>query len=154
MEGNAMAATEPIVNYPPGTDTPHRVPVTDYLVLDEQPYLRAQRCDSCGALYFDRRNACARCFATEFSPSRLSDTGRISAYTVVHRAAPHVPTPYMSVVVTLDGGGTVKATLLGVTDTQRITPGLRVKLATFVAGTDDDAKQAIAFGYEIDEDTV
>ena len=35
-----------------------QVPIVDYLVLDDgAPHLVANRCDNCGALYFDRRNA-------------------------------------------------------------------------------------------------
>lgn len=150
MEPSALTATNPVVNDPPGM--PLRVPLVDYLVLGEQPHIQAKRCDTCGALYFDRRNACARCFATGFSASRLSDTGQVRAYTVVHRAAPNIPAPYMSVVVDLDGGGAIKSNLLGVTDVQRIRPGLRVKLATYTAGVDDDGTEAIAFGYEIGGD--
>ena len=64
-----------------------------YLVLDEQPYLKSRECSSCGALYFDRRNACSRCFTTSFGTRRLATTGTVRAYTIVHRAAPSLPTP-------------------------------------------------------------
>lgn len=128
-------------------DTGARLPAVDYLVLDDSPYLQARECEACGALYFDRRNACARCFGVEFGARRLDRTGEVRAYTIVHRAAPSVPVPYTSVVVSLDGGGIVKANLLGVSDPERITPGLRVKLDTFVAGTDDDGTEAVAFGF-------
>lgn len=124
-----------------------RMPAVDYLVLDEPPYLRANQCTACGALYFDRRNACARCFGIDFGARRLESTGVVRAYTIVHRAAPSVPVPYTSAVVDLDGGGVVKANLLGVTDPDRITPNLRVRLDTFTAGTDDDGTEAIAFGF-------
>ncbi|MCG2621248.1 OB-fold domain-containing protein [Arthrobacter sp. I2-34] len=150
MEANALTAASPAVNDPSGTPT--RVPVVDYLVLDEQPYIQAQCCNACGALYFDRRNACARCFATEFSPRRLAGTGKVRAFTVVHRAAPNIPAPYMSVVVDLDGGGVIKSNLLGVTDPQQIKAGQRIKLETFTAGVDDDGTEAIAFGYKMDGD--
>jgi len=39
------------------------VPVVDYLVLGADPHLLAWTCTACGARYFDRRNACARCGA-------------------------------------------------------------------------------------------
>ena len=70
-----------------------RMPIVDYLVLDEQPYLKSRECSSCGALYFDRRNACSRCFTTSFGTRRLATTGTVRAYTIVHRAAPSLPTP-------------------------------------------------------------
>lgn len=124
-----------------------QIPVVDYLVLGDPAHLEAHECASCSALYFDRRNACARCGGVEFGRTALSNDGWVRAFTIVHRAAPSVPVPYASVVVDLDGGGTVKANLLGVTDPAEITPRMPVSLTTFVAGTDDDGVEAIAFGY-------
>ena len=45
-----------IANEPSMTD---QIPFVNYLVLDEQPHLRAHECTTCGARYFDRRSACA-----------------------------------------------------------------------------------------------
>ncbi|MBH0119552.1 OB-fold domain-containing protein [Rhodococcus sp. CX] len=125
---------------------PGRIPVVDYLVLADPPYLQAHTCVGCNALFFDRRNACAHCGAREFTSKALANSGRVRAYTQVHRAAPSVPVPYISVIVDLDGGGVVKANLLD-TDLDDITSGLVVRLTTFVAGVDDDGTEAIAFGY-------
>lgn len=126
---------------------PDQIPIVDYLVLDEPAHLEARACESCAALYFDRRNACARCGRTQFSRKPLSNDGRVRAFTIIHRAAPSVPAPYTSVVVDLDGGGSVKANLIDETDLSAVTPGLPVSLETFVAGVDDDGIEAIGFGY-------
>jgi uncharacterized OB-fold protein len=136
----------------PGTAGTVRQPIrqvaaVQYLVLGDPPCLEAHACASCGALYFDRRNACARCSGTEFGTRRLSNDGTVRAFTIVHRAAASVPVPYTSVIVDLEGGGVVQANLLGTADPERIRPGLRVSLDTFSAGTDDDGTEAIAFGY-------
>jgi uncharacterized protein len=127
-----------------------RVPIVDYLVLDEgAPYLVANRCDNCGALYFDRRNACAKCGGRSFSKQRLADDGTVRSFTIVHRAAPGVPTPYVSAIVDLAGGGVVKANLLNVEpDPEHVQFGMKVRLTTTVAGVDDDGTEAIQFGYE------
>lgn len=124
-----------------------QIPIVDYLVLDDAAHLEAHACADCSALYFDRRNACARCGGTDFGRKALSNDGWVRAFTIVHRAAPSVPAPYTSVVVDLEGGGVVKANLLDVTDPTEITPRLPVRLDTFVAGTDDDGVEAIGFGY-------
>ena len=42
----------------------------------------------------------------------LATTGVVRSFTIIHRAAPGVPVPYVSSVVELDGGGVVKANLL------------------------------------------
>lgn len=127
-----------------------RIPMVDYLVLDDgPPHLVAQECAGCGALYFDRRNACGRCSGRSFGRRALAPTGRLRAFSIVHRAAPGVPTPYVSVVVDLDGGGVVKSNLVGVdAHPEKIDAGMAVRLATFTAGTDDDGTEAIAFGFE------
>jgi uncharacterized OB-fold protein len=123
-----------------------RVPAVDYLVLDVEPHLQARECTQCGALYFDRRNACARCSTNDFSTKPLSNEGKVRAYTIVQRGAKSGP--FTSAVVELDGGGVVKANLVGVTDPADIKPETRVQLVTFDAGTDDDGTVAVAFGYQ------
>lgn len=124
------------------------LPAVDYLVLGGTPHLVAWFCTGCSASYFDRRNACARCSGTQFERRPLATEGVVRAFTVVHRAAPGLPAPYTSVVVELDGGGRVKANLLGVTDPAAVPAQLKVRLVTFVAGTDDDGTEAIAFAFE------
>lgn len=123
---------------------PRQIPVVDYLVLDGEPHLAARRCCGCGALYFDRRNACAKCFTAAFVPHRLASTGCVQAFTFVHR----VKRPFVSAIVNLDGGGVIKANLLGFDAPEDITPYVRVALTTFTVGTDDEGTDAIAFGYK------
>jgi uncharacterized OB-fold protein len=127
-----------------------QVPIVDYLVLDDgAPHLVANRCDTCGALYFDRRNACAKCSGRSFSRERLADDGKVRSFTIVHRAAPGVPTPYVSAIVDLSGGGVVKANLLNVEPSPDVVQfGMKVRLTTTVAGVDDEGTEAVQFGYE------
>jgi uncharacterized OB-fold protein len=125
-----------------------QIPMVGYLVLDGEPHLVAKECTNCGAVYFDRRNACAKCGKTEFGEKRMENTGKVRAFTIVQRAAPGVPTPYVSAVIDLDGGGMVKANLVEVEpDPRKIELGMPVRLTTFVAGTDDESNEAVAFGY-------
>jgi uncharacterized OB-fold protein len=127
-----------------------RVPIVDYLVLDDgPPHLVAWESAESGAIYLDRRNADARSGMPGFSRRRLADSGRVRTFTIVHRAAPGVPTPYVSVVVDLDDGGVVKANLVGVDPVpEQVQIGMPVRLTTYVAGTDDDGTEAVAFAYE------
>lgn len=125
-----------------------QIPVVDYLSLGDRPHLISHACTGCGALYFDRRNACARCSGREFTTRALSDEGTLRAFTFVHR----VKRPYVSAIVDLDGGGVVKANLLGVDDPATVTPRLPVVMETYVAGSDDDGTEAVAFGYRPRED--
>ncbi|HEX4862565.1 MAG TPA: OB-fold domain-containing protein [Acidimicrobiales bacterium] len=132
--------------------TTDRIPMVSYLDLtgDDGPRLRGNRCEVCSAVFFDRRNGCARCGAgpEAFQAVELSPRGVLLSFTIVHRAAPKVPTPYISVVVELDGGGVIKANLIGVEpDPASIKLGGRVELVTFDAGVDDHETTAVAFGF-------
>ena len=124
--------------------------MVDYLVLDEgEPHLMANICEQCGADYLDRRNACARCGARQFTRRRLSNEGTVRTFSIVHRAAKGVPAPYVSAVVDLDGGGRVKSNVVGVEpDPDEVRLGMKVRLTTYVAATDDRGTDAVAFGYE------
>ena len=57
--------------------------------------------------------------------------------------------PYVSAVVDLDGGGVVKANIVDIDPTpENVKLGMPVRLTTFVAGTDDEGTEAVAFGFE------
>ena len=70
-----------------------QIPLVDYLVLGDQPHLAAHECTSCGARFFDRRNACANCSGTEFKGVDIATDGEVKAFTIVTFAAPGVPVP-------------------------------------------------------------
>jgi len=127
-----------------------QIPIVDYLVLDDgPPHLVAQESTETGALYFDRRNADAQSGKPGFRPRELATTGTVRTFTIVHRAAPGVPTPYVSAVVDIDGGGVVKTNLVNLQpDPDHVRFGMPVRLATYVVGTDDEGTEAVAFGFE------
>ena len=76
-----------------------QIPFVDYLVLGEEPYLVANECDQCQARYFDRRNACARCFGDQFTKVKVASSGVVTSFTIVEMG----PVPYVSAVVDCDG---------------------------------------------------
>ncbi len=124
------------------------VPFVDYLVLGESPHLTAQECTSCGARFFDRRNACANCSATGFDRVAISPTGELRTFTIVSFAAPGVPVPFVAGVVDCDGTS-VRGNIINVDpDPEHVTTGMKVRLATYPVGTDVDGTVAINFGFE------
>ena len=126
-----------------------QVPYVGYLSLGSDPHLVANECSSCGALFFDRRNACANCGGREFAPRRLANDGVLRAFTIVHRASPGVQVPYVSGIVDLDGGGVVKANIVSVpAEPASLSLGMKVKLTTFPIGVDSAGTEAISFAYE------
>ena len=128
---------------------PRQVPYVSYLSLGDEPHLVANECESCGALFFDRRNACANCGRREFRTRRLANSGVLRAFTIVHRASPDVTVPYVSGIVDLDGGGVVKANIVGIDpDPASVTLGMKLRLTTFGVGSDSAGTQAVGFGYQ------
>ena len=125
-----------------------QVPLTDYLVLGDAPHLVAHECDSCGARYFDRRNACARCSGTAFHDVDVATTGEVRTFTIVSFAAPGVPVPFVAAVVDCDGTS-VRGNLINVEpDADHVRTGMKVRLATYSLGADDEGTEAVGFGFE------
>lgn len=124
------------------------VPLVDYLVLDPAPHLVANECTSCGARFFDRRNACAACSALEFTPVDIATRGSVKAFTIVAFAAPGVDVPFVAAQIDCDGT-TVGANLINVTaDPEHVTLGMAVQLATYSMGLDTAGVEAVGFGFE------
>ncbi len=81
----------------------------------DDPYLEGQKCDDCGAIYLGGRDNCAKCGARgKIQPVRLSSKGKLYSYCIVHRSFPGIDVPYISAIVDLEGGGTIKGNLIDV----------------------------------------
>lgn len=128
---------------------PTEVPLVDYLVLGDEPHLQASQCTSCGARYFDRRNACASCFATDFETVSVANDGILRSFTIVAHAAPGVKTPFVAGVIETSDGTSVRGNVINTEpDPEHVSLGMSVRLATYSVGTDDNGTEAIGFGYE------
>jgi uncharacterized OB-fold protein len=97
--------------------TAQPLPAVDFLKLPEggKPYLEGHKCKSCGAMFLGPRAVCSKCGARDaLAPQTLSTKGKLYAYSIVHRSFPGVEVPYISAIVDLEGGGTVKGNLINV----------------------------------------
>ena len=131
------------------TAIPTEIPFVDYLVLDDgDPHLVANECVACGAHFFDRRNACAACFGTEFRQVRVPNEGTLRSFTIVAFAAPGVEVPFVAGVVDC-GGTSVRANIVNCPpDPEHVTLGMKVRLATVPVGVDATGVEAINYGFE------
>jgi uncharacterized OB-fold protein len=125
-----------------------QVPLVDYLVLGDRPHLVANQCDACGARYFDHRNACASCSQTKFSKVDVAGEGELRTFTIVAHAAPGIPVPFVAGVVDCDGTSVRGNVINTAPDPEHIRSGMKVRLATYVVGTDEEGTEAIGFGFE------
>jgi uncharacterized OB-fold protein len=124
------------------------VPLVDYLVLEPEPHLVAHECTACGARYFDRRNACANCFGTDFREAVVANSGELRAFTIVSLAAPGIPVPFVAGLIDCQGTS-VRANVVNVEpDPEHVHVGMKVRLATQVVGVDSAGTEAIGFGFE------
>lgn len=125
-----------------------QVPLVDYLVLGDRPHLVAGECAACGARFFDRRNACASCGQTDFKPVDVATEGELRTFTIVAYAAPGVPVPFVAGVIDCDGTS-VRANVINTPpDPEHVRTGMKMRLATYVVGADDEGTEAIGFGFE------
>ena len=120
---------------------PGPLPVVPFLKIPDQgdPYLEGQRCGECRAIFLGERSTCSSCGARDrIEPHKLASTGTLYVYSIVHRSFPGVEVPYVSAVVDLDGGGTVKGNLINIEPTpEKIQMGMPVEVIFRVAPTKD-----------------
>ena len=93
------------------------LPVVDYLKLPENgdPFLEGHKCYKCGAIFLGERKVCSNCFSRDtLGAVKLNNTGKLYSYSIVFRSFPGIDVPYISAIVDLDGGGTIKGNLIDV----------------------------------------
>jgi uncharacterized OB-fold protein len=72
----------------------------------------------------------------------------LRSFTIVTFAPPGVPVPFTAGIIDC-GGTSVRANIINVDPTpDKVSLGMKVKLATYSLGKDDNGVEAIAFGYE------
>jgi uncharacterized OB-fold protein len=107
-------------------------PATSYTRIDETgaAYLQGSRCGVCAAVFLGDRENCGRCCARrQMQPIRLAARGRLYSYTIVHRSYPGIRVPFISAIVDLDEGGTIKGNLLEIEpNPERLTYGMPVRV--------------------------
>lgn len=93
------------------------LPVVSWLkdAASDDPYLEGQKCGGCGAIFLGERENCSSCGARgQLAPTRLASTGKLYSFSIVHRSFPGIEVPYISAIVDLDGGGTIKGNLIDI----------------------------------------
>jgi uncharacterized OB-fold protein len=99
----------------------------------EKPYLVGYRCQTCGATYIgEGRVGCSKCTSTDPPQEvKLSDHGSLYVYSIVHQSVPGVPVPYVSAIVDLPEGVSVRCNLVDTEpDPAKIKFGMPVEMVT------------------------
>ena len=93
------------------------LPVVGFLKIPEsgEAYLEGYRCENCGEVFLADHPSCAACRKRgTLKAYRLSSKGKLYNFTVVHRNFPGVEVPFISAIVDLEGGGTLKGNLVDI----------------------------------------
>ena len=93
------------------------LPVVPFLKIPDKgdPYLEGARCKKCSAVFLGSREICSSCGARgQVEPIRLANRGQLYVYSIVHRSFPGIEVPYVSAIVDLEGGGSLKGNLIGI----------------------------------------
>ena len=117
------------------------VPVVPYLKIPDggDPYLEGQQCDSCRKIFLGERETCSNCGESgRFQAKALDTNGNLYVYSIVHRSFPGVEVPFVSAIVDLEGGGTVKGNLINIEpDPEKVKLGMPVEVIYKIAPRKD-----------------
>jgi uncharacterized OB-fold protein len=93
------------------------LPVVPWLkdAASNDPYLEGHQCGECNAIFLGERSICSKCGARDkMGTTRLSSKGKLYSFSIVYRSFPGIQVPYISAIVDLEGGGTIKGNLIDV----------------------------------------
>ena len=91
------------------------------------------RCDGCGKVYVPPRRVCGPCFQELTELVTLSDTGVITAFSVVNypfidpNTGAQRPIPYTYGYIKLDGADNIFSHIINETDLSKIKVGMKVR---------------------------
>lgn len=130
------------------------LPAIHYLKIPDSgaPYLEGHQCSSCGTIFLGERNVCSNCTARDqMEAVKLAETGTLYAYSIVYRSFPGIEVPYVSAIVDLDDGTTIKGNLINVEpDPDQIQFGMPVEVVydDALGRKDKDGNSYLAYFFQ------
>jgi uncharacterized OB-fold protein len=130
------------------------VPVVPFLKIPDggDPYLEGHVCTVCHAIFLGPRYVCSKCGARDQMQVRaLSNAGTLYTYSIVHRSLSGIQVPYISAVVDLEGGGTIKGNLIGVEpDPSKIRLGMPVSVVynDALGRKDEEGRSSLSYFFQ------
>ena len=122
-------------------------PIVSFLKIGAgEPRLEGEKCAKCGAVFVGDRPkvgglaTCGACGARgTLEVVRLANTGKLYNWTIVQRSFPGAKVPFISAIVDLDGGGSLRGNLIDVEPTpDAIKFDMPVKVVYGDAGRQDE----------------
>lgn len=115
-----------------------------------RPFVEGFACADCGAVFDEPIMACRACASrTPPAPVRVGEAGRLWSWSIVHRSYPGIAVPFISAIVDMDGGLTLKGTVIGAAEAG-LRQGLPLRLVYDDAGgaRAQDGAPYIGFHFE------
>jgi uncharacterized protein len=129
-------------------------PIVPFLKLGPTPHLVGKKCGKCGATYLsETRIACAKCLSSgPFSDVALSNYGKVHVFSVIHQSFPGIRTPYITAIIDLPEGVSVRGNLIDFSAEQaqqdpRSVFDLPVEMVTEVVAKDREGHDVVRFCY-------
>lgn len=128
------------------------LPIVPFLKIPDNgdPYLEGHRCSSCNAIFLGERETCSSCGKSGLLEAmKLSNQGELYVYSIVFRSFPGIDVPYVSAIVDLEGGGTVKGNLeVADFDPEKIPMGMPVEVVYKTAPRkDSEGNEYLMYGF-------
>jgi uncharacterized OB-fold protein len=129
-------------------------PAVPFIKFDSagEPFIQGLRCRSCGAVMIDERLACPACGARDgFDSFRAAQNGKLHAYSIVRRSYPGVPVPFVSAIVDLEDGLSLKGNLVAVAPEPEALPAnlpVRLVFGDALGRRDKEDASYIAYFFE------
>jgi len=134
------------------TAAPEVRPLVPHLTLGEtrdKDYLNGTKCTTCGAMYAGPRLFCSKCSGEgPFETVRLSGTGKVYVWTIIHQATPYVKAPYIAAIVDLDGGVSINTNIVDIEPVPASMKfGMKVKMFTEKVSEDREGNSYVAYRF-------
>ncbi|UVO55847.1 Zn-ribbon domain-containing OB-fold protein [Sphingomonas sp. SUN039] len=114
---------------------------------DGSAWIEGYRCQACGAVVTVATMACRSCTSrTPPAAFRATDHGKLFSWAVVHRSYPGIAVPFVSAIVDLDDGLSLKGTLRNV-EANALRSGMPVVVVLDDAGGTHDKHGASYVGF-------
>ena len=107
--------------------------------------LLANKCSSCGKVYFPKLEFCANCFSTELAEIALSRRGKLFTYTTTHMPSIHFEAPYANGLIDLKEGARIFAPLV-IMDDKPFEVGMEMELIIDTLWEEDE-KEFVGFKF-------
>ena len=128
-----------------------QIPGRSNIAVDENgdAWVRAFRCTACGTAAEVPTIACRKCHARgTMEEFRAGESGKLVTWSIVHRSFPGIEVPFVSAIVRLDDGISIKGNLKGVAD-EDLRAGMPVRLVMDNAGgaKDKEGNEYVAYHF-------